>query len=80
VGGGSGKVVQPLLSATNRGRVNNDSAFFVAALTMNIIDHLPLSALSVIFPYRSHMGTLAKGIGDHIHLGGGLSRGVRFPT
>jgi hypothetical protein len=40
VGGGSGKVIQPLLSATNRGRVNNGSAFFVAALTMNIIDHL----------------------------------------
>ena len=43
-------------------------------------DILPLYALSLIFPYRSFIGTLAKGIGDHIHLGGGLSRGVRFPT
>jgi hypothetical protein len=41
---------------------------------------LPLYDLSLIFPYRSYIGTLAKGIGDHIHLGGGLSRGVRFPT
>jgi hypothetical protein len=31
---------------------------------------LPLYALSLIFPYRSYIGNLAKGIGDYIDLGG----------
>ena len=41
-----------------------------------IAGHLPLYALSLIFQYRSYIRTFAKGIGDHIDLGGGLSRGV----
>jgi hypothetical protein len=37
---------------------------------------LPLYALSLIFPYRSYIATLAQGIGDHIDLGEGLPRVV----
>jgi hypothetical protein len=39
---------------------------------------LPLYALPLFFPYR--VGTPAKGIGNHIDLGGGMSRGIRFTT
>jgi hypothetical protein len=41
--------------------------------SISIDDCLPLYALSLIFPYRSYIGNLAKGIGDHIDLGGWLS-------
>jgi hypothetical protein len=56
----------------NQGVATNARASCHQALAHG--DYLALYALPLIFPYDSYLGTPAKGIGDHIDSGEGLSR------